>query len=92
MITNGSGRVRIEHRLAIHQKPILMVAMRQMHLGKPPAIHRRRHGEGVPMIEIAHERDGFCGRGGAKEVDRLVGVVEGFSDRVGMRLRSVHKE
>jgi hypothetical protein len=37
-IAGNSGRVRIKHRFAIHQEPVLMMAMTQLYLREPPAI------------------------------------------------------
>lgn len=56
-IAGNAGGVWIQHRFAIHQKPVLMMAMTQLNLSRPPSVHRPLHGEGVPVIEIAHEFD-----------------------------------
>jgi hypothetical protein len=43
-IAGNAGRVRIKYRFAIHQKPVLMMAMTELYLGELPAVHRSLHG------------------------------------------------
>ncbi len=54
-VAGNAGGVRIQHRFAVHQKAVLMVAMAQLDLSRPPTIHRSLHGKWAPMIEITHE-------------------------------------
>jgi hypothetical protein len=73
-IAVGARSPRIEHRPAVHQEPIPVMAVRQRDLNHPPAIVPRLHGDGVPMIEIAGDLNGGRVRRAAKEVDRFVRI------------------
>ena len=49
----------IEHGFAVHQETILVMALAEHHLNEPPAIAAALHGEGLPMVEIAGQFNGF---------------------------------
>ena len=68
-----SGGLGIEGRYAIHDKQVLMVAVRQWHLDKPPAVHPPLHRKRVriPIIEIPHQINGSSVRFCVVKVDRL---------------------
>lgn len=90
-IAGNPCRVGIEHWLAVHQKPILMMAMTELHLGQPPAIQRLFHGKRTPLVEIADEFDRFGERRGTIKVDRLVRVFGGITRVQGIVLLGIHK-
>ena len=73
MIARDSLRFRIKRRFAINQELIVMMSMRQRHLNAPAAImlpfHRMR--AGVPIVEVAHQKNLFGLGSPAKEIDRL---------------------
>src|SRR6266436_4884041 len=60
--------MRVEHRLAIHQEHVFVVAMIDFNAGGPPAIGLPYHWSsvGIPAIEVAYQRD----------LRRLRGVAE----------------
>jgi hypothetical protein len=53
---NASGGW-IQLRLAIHDEPVMMMAMTQFQPDEPPTTHRPQHGKRVPMVEIANDFD-----------------------------------
>lgn len=69
-IAGNPGGVRIQRRFAIHQEAVLMMAVTQLNLGRPPTVHRPPHGVWVPLIEITHEFDRSGAGCGAIEVNR----------------------
>jgi len=68
--TEGPG---VEHRLAVHQKLIVVVAVAEGDLEEPSAVCVPLHGEGlgVPVVEIPDQGDLAGGWGGANETDHL---------------------
>src|SRR6266446_903890 len=74
--------MRVQRRRAVHHKKVLMVAMSERHLKKPPAIDSPLHRMGgwIPAVEIAHQCDRFRFGSGIIEIDRLdQASVAGFS-------------
>jgi len=91
-IAGRAGGVQVKRRLAIHQKTVLVVAMRQPHLNKPPAILPLVHQDGVPVVEIARQLNRFCPARGTVEIDRLDGIICGINPVAGYVLHGVHKK
>ncbi len=91
-IAGGAGGVQVKRRLAIHQKTVLVMAMRQPHLNKPPAILPLVHQNGVPVVEIARQLNSFCPARGAIEIDRLDGIICGIDSVAGLVMHGVHKK
>jgi len=69
IIAGDTSCVWIEHRLAVHQEPVLMMAVAQLYLREPPTIHRPLHGQWMPMVEIADDLNRFGTGCGAIEVN-----------------------
>ncbi len=68
-----SGGLGIEGRCAIHDKQVVMVAVRQRHLDKPSTIHPPLHRKRIwiPIIEIPHQINGSSVRFCVVKIDRL---------------------
>ena len=47
------------------------MAVVELELRKPPAVDGLLHWNRVPMVEVTHEFDRVCARGGTIKVDRL---------------------
>jgi hypothetical protein len=91
-IAGDAGGVQVKRWLAIHQKMVLVVAQRQPHLNKPPAILPLIHQDGVPVVEIARQLNRFRPTRGAEEIDRLNGIICGINPVTGFVLHGVHKK
>ena len=68
-IPADAGGVRVEHGFAVHRKTVLMVAVAQFDLSRPPTVHRPSHGKWAPVIEITHQFDRFGTRRRAIKVN-----------------------
>ena len=53
--------MRIEHRLAVHHKEIMVMPMRDRDVHPPRAIDMARHRMRgwVPIVKISNDKDGF---------------------------------
>ena len=73
LIARNACGLRVEDRFVVHEELISVVAMRELHLDEPTAVHATAHGvgTGIPPIEITHQINRSCGRGGTIEIDRL---------------------
>ena len=49
----------IQHGLAVHEEPVLVMARGKHHLQKPPAVTTPLHGIGTPVVEIAGQLNGL---------------------------------
>ena len=81
MIPRDSLRARIERRLAIDQKPVMVVSMVQGKLKQPGAVGLAFHGIGfrAPIIEVAHQMDLFGLGRETNEIGRLGHFLRGIS-------------
>ena len=70
-IPGDAGGMRIQHRFAVHQKPVLMMPVTQFDASGPPTVHGPLHGERSPLVEIAHEFHRPGARRRTIKVDRL---------------------
>ena len=59
LVPDDTHRPGIEHGFAVHQETILVMALAEHHLQEPPAVAAPLHGEGLPMVEIAGQFNGF---------------------------------
>jgi hypothetical protein len=94
LITANAGAPRIEDRLVIHKKQILVVAMREQHFDEPPTIltaaHRMR--SGIPPVEIADQINRLRRWRGTIEIDRLGCFSCGIQIRDALVRRGVHSK
>jgi hypothetical protein len=93
LVAGNARGLRIEDRLVVHQKLISMVAVRELDLDEPPAIHTAAHGmrSGVPRIEIAYQVNGLRRRCGTIEIDRFCTVFCGIPIGGAFVKHSVHQ-
>lgn len=63
---------RVEHRFAIHQEKIMMMAVAQRNLRVPATVGLTLHrvGGGVPIVKTADDVNGFGLRGDAQKIGR----------------------
>jgi len=91
-IADNTGGVRIKHWLAIYQKTVLMMAVTELHLSQPPAVHRPLHGQWMPMVKISCQLNRFGVGRGTEKTDRLVRIFGGIPPVIGITLCQVHKK
>lgn len=72
-VSRDSLRARIEHRLAIDQELVMVVAVMEGDLRGPASIWIGAHGVrvGIPTVEISDDSDGGRACGYAVKIDRL---------------------
>jgi hypothetical protein len=68
------------------------MAMGQPDLDEPPTIIRLPHQDGMPVIKIAHQVNGFCPARGAAEIDLLDGIARGIDSIAGFFLHGIQKK
>ena len=67
------------------------MAMRQPDLDEPPAIIASLHQDGVPVIEVTHQVNGFCPARRTVEIDWFDGILYGIDPIARFVTRGVHK-
>jgi hypothetical protein len=75
LVATNTRSLRVEHRLAVHEKSIKVMTVAQQNLNAPPAIYLPVHGNRNPLIEIASDLNEFRAGSIAIEVDRPQGIV-----------------
>jgi len=95
MIARKPVRFGIEHRLAVHEEAVVMMAVIERHLDQPGSVglapHRVR--SRVPIVEIARQRNVFRVR---READKVHGFGH-FPGRIPVlgnsegKVRAVHR-
>jgi len=87
VISGRAKGVGVEHRFAIHQELVAVMAMRQLDFGRPCAIGAAAHWvrPGLPSIEVANQAHGRGRRRSAVEMDRL----DGLPGRIAIRSKLV---
>ena len=79
LIAGDALGARVQHRLAINQELVMMMAVAQVDLGVPGAVGLAFHGGGVgmPVVEIANQHHPSGVGDGADEIDGLDGLLGG---------------
>jgi hypothetical protein len=81
MIARDAMRPWIQHRLAVHEKAVVMMAVVERQMDLPRAIRLADHrvGRGMPVVEITGDENFLCLGRAADKIHRFGHVLGGIT-------------